>query len=142
MNEVVRPELEGGIELMRHALLDLGYRPRQIQGYANDLRESGYEALADGSRAQRRMAFDRMLASMRDVDLHWVRVGDGSAVAGKSLAELDLRAAVGVNAVALRHGETIEMFLDGATVLHAGDAVGLMGTSEALDRAEEILRGE
>ena len=142
VNEVVRPELEGGIELMRHALLDLGYRPRQIQGYVNDLRESGYEALADGSRAQRRMAFDRMLASMRDVDLHWVCVGENSAVAGKSLAELDLRAEVGVNAVALRHGETIEMFLDGATVLHAGDAVGLMGTSEALDRAEEILRGE
>ena len=138
-NEVVRPELEGGIELMRHTLLDLGYRSRQIQNYANDLRESGYEALADGARAQRRLAFDRLMASMRDVDLHWVRVGAESAVAGKSLRELDLRASTGVNAVAMRHGESIELFLDGSTVLNPGDSVGFMGTSEGLDKVEALL---
>ena len=48
--EVVRPQLEGGIELMRHTLLDLGYRPRQIQGSVNDLRESGYEAMGEDAR--------------------------------------------------------------------------------------------
>lgn len=138
-DEVVRPELEGGIELMRHTLLDLGYRPKQIQGYANDLRASGYEALGDGAQGKRMHAFERLLASLADVDLHWVAVGETCPLAGCTLAQLDLRARTGANAVALRRGEGMELFLDASTVLKAGDYVGLIGTADALEAAERLL---
>lgn len=138
-DEVVRPELEGGIELMRHTLLDLGYRPKQIQGYANDLRASGYEALGDGAQGKRMHAFERLLASLADVDLHWVAVGEMCPLAGCTLAQLDLRARTGANAVALRRGEGMELFLDASTVLKAGDYVGLIGTADALEAAERLL---
>lgn len=139
VNDVVRPELEGGIELMRHTLLDLGYRPRQIQEYANDLRASGYEALSDGARRKRMRAAERMMASLAEVDLHWVEVAWGSAVAASTLGALDLRACTGAQAVALRRGEDLELFLGADTVLCPGDHVALMGTDAQLEAAEALF---
>lgn len=140
-DEVVRPELEGGIELMRHTLLDLGYRPRRIQDYADGLRARGYEALADGSRAERRRAIDGLAASLADLELSWVDVGGGCPGAGCSLASLDLRARTGANAVALRRGGELELFLSGDTVIRPGDSVGLMGTDDQIAAATGFLLG-
>ena len=137
-SEVVRPELEGGIELMRHTLLDLGFRPRQIQGYANDLRESGYEALGDATRTKRLAAMRRLLASVSEVELRWVRVGSGGA-AGETLASLDLRARTGASAAALRRDGEMCLVVDPQEGLRVGDELGLMGTDEQLDAAEELL---
>lgn len=141
VDDLVRPELEGGIELMRHTLLDLGYLPRQIQAYANDLRESGYAALGDNGRAERQRAFGHLMASLSELELHWVEVGERCPMAGCSLSQLNLRARTGANAVALRRAGEIEIFLDATTVLHPGDSVGLMGTAEQLEAAEYLLRG-
>lgn len=141
VDDLVRPELEGGIELMRHTLVDLGYRPRQIQSYANDLRESGYAALGDNGRAERQRAFGHLIASLSELELHWVEVGERCPMAGCTLAKLDLRARTGANAVALRRGSELELFLDATTILRAGDLVGLMGTAEQLEAAESLLNG-
>ena len=138
-NEVVRPELEGGIELMRHTLIDLGYTPRQIQDYANELRASGYEALGDNARDARRRAFERLVASLSEVELEWVLVGEASTAAGSTLADLDLRAKTGVNAVALRRGGEVTLFLDARTELHKGDKVGLVGTVEQVEAAAKLF---
>ena len=139
VDDLVRPELEGGIELMRHTLLDLGYRPRQIQAYANDLRESGYAALADDARAERSRAFGHLMASLSELELHWVEVGERCPMAGCTLAQLDLRARTGANAVALKRAGELSVFLDATTVLHPGDSVGLMGTADQLEAAERLL---
>ena len=137
--DVVSPELEGGIELMRHTLLDLGYRPRQIQAYANDLRESGYEALDDDAKAKRMVALDRLMASLGELDLYWAGVQEGSEADGLTLAELDLRARTGASAVVLRHGKDLSLVVNARTRLRAGDAVGLMGTSSQLTAAEGLF---
>lgn len=139
VNEVVRPELEGGIELMRHTMIDLGYTPRQIQDYANELRASGYEALGDGAQAARRRAFERLAASLSEVELEWQAVADGSVAAGCTLGELDLRAQTGANAVALRRGDDVALFIDAQTELHAGDKVGLIGAAEQVEAAARLF---
>ena len=139
VDEIVRPELEGGIELMRHTLLDLGFKPRRIQGYADDLRASGYEALGDSARGQRMRAFDRLAASFAELELNWIKVGEGCPMAGCTLADLDLRARTGANAVALRRGAALELFLDAGTVVMPGDQIGLMGTSEQIGAACSLL---
>lgn len=106
---------------------------------ANFSSASGYEALGDGAQGKRMRAFERLMASLAEVDLHWVAVGERCPMAGCTLAKLDLRARTGANAVALRRGSDLELFLDADTVLRTGDQVGLMGTAEQLDAAEALL---
>ena len=136
--DVVRPELEGGIELMRHALLRLGYGPQQIQGYSNDLRESGYEALGNRASFKRRRALERLMASMHDLELTWVPVEEGGELAGRTLAESDLRARTGAQVVARRRGERVTLAVAPDEVLRPGDVLGLMATPEGIEAAEGL----
>ncbi len=139
VDDLVRPELEGAIELMRHALIDLGFRPRQIMELANDLRSSGYEALGDDAHQERRRAVERLTASFSEIDLSWVRVGEGCPVAGCTLARLDLRARTDASAVALRRAGELQLFVDAAQVLEVGDELGLMGTPDQIEEARAVL---
>ena len=136
-DEVVRPELEGGIELLRHTLIDLGYRPKQISGCVERLRESGYEALGETSRTKRIQAFERMVSTMSDIDIQWASVGEGAA--GKSLSQLDVRGRTGAQAVALRRAGSVQPFVNPAAPLQVGDVLGLMGTVEQTEAAEHLL---
>lgn len=139
VDDLVRPGLEGGIELMRHTLLDLGYRPRQITEWANELRASGYEALEDDARLERRRAAEHLLASLSEIDLSWVTVGEGCSAAGCTLGALDLRAATGANAVAVRRAGDLVLFVDATTPIEPGDELGLMGTADEIDAARALL---
>lgn len=140
--EVVRPQLEGGIELMRHTLLDLGYRPRQIQGYVNDLRESGYEAMGEDARVKRSRAIERLVAGLADADIRWVRVEDAGEASGRTLAEIDLRARTGASVVAFCHDGQVLPLVDPDAKLCPGDCLALMGVDEDVEAAEKLLAGE
>lgn len=141
VSEVVRPELEGGIELMRHALVRLGYRPQQIQGYANDLRASGYEALGDGAQMSRVRAIERLMGALHGLELDWVEVGEGSRLVGATLAESDLRARTGAQVVARRRGDEVTLAIAPDDPLRAGDVLGIMASPEGIAAAERELRG-
>jgi CPA2 family monovalent cation:H+ antiporter-2 len=69
-----------------------------------------------------------------------VRVGPGSAGAGVTLAELNLRGRTGATAVALsRGGEDTMVFPTAKTLLNAGDLVALSGSHEAIEEAVRLL---
>ncbi len=69
-----------------------------------------------------------------------VRVAAGSAGAGISLAELNLRGRTGATAVALsRGGEDTMVFPTAKTLLHAGDLLALSGSHEAIEEAARLL---
>lgn len=69
-----------------------------------------------------------------------VRVAPGSAGAGISLAELNLRGRTGATAVALsRGGEDTMVFPSAKTLLHAGDLLALSGSHEAIEEAARLL---
>lgn len=136
-DEVIRPELEGGIELLRHTLIDLGYRPRQIAGCVDMLRQDAYEMLGESSGVRRAQAFERMVAAMSEIDIQWVPVRAG--LAGSTLVELDVRGQTGAQAVALRRGEGVQPYVNPAAPLQAGDVLGLVGTADQTEAAGELL---
>ena len=77
----------------------------------------------------------------RNLDITWVRVGEGGPLAGRTLAEVDLRARTGASVVAL--------YRDGALVpsptpdskLQPGDRLGLIGDPAHVQAAETLVSG-
>ncbi|QWT17532.1 cation:proton antiporter [Collinsella sp. zg1085] len=136
--EAVRPELEGGIELLRHTLLDLDFKANQIQAFVDALRVRGYEAMEDSARSQRVQAFEQLMASFDEVNMRWVEVGR-CEVAGLTLTEINLRARTGAQAIAMRHQGLVMPIHDASAPLEAGDTLGLMGTNEQIDAAVVLL---
>jgi CPA2 family monovalent cation:H+ antiporter-2 len=71
-----------------------------------------------------------------------VRVTAGSAAAGATLAELNLRGRTGATAVALsREGEEAIVLPTAETQLREGDLLALSGTHDAIAQAQRLLAG-
>lgn len=84
-----------------------------------------------------------MVSLLLDVHAERVRVPEGSAVCGRSLAELRLRNRTGVTVAAIERGGTGLAGLPGPdTVLLAGDFVSFLGTSEQIAATRLIVNGE
>ena len=135
--DVIHPELEGGLELLRHTLLHLGFPLREVQRYSEVVRRESYEP---GARSDvEHEALHALLGAARNLEITWVRLAPDSHAAGRTLAELDLRARTGASVVAL--------FRDGALVpspvpddrLEAGDRLGLIGEPPHVQAAEKLL---
>lgn len=71
--------------------------------------------------------------------LIWVRVPDDGRASGMSLADLNLHAATGATVVAIaREGHDVTL-PDSGEILHAGDALALAGSTDALSAASELI---
>ena len=77
------------------------------------------------------------LASAEEVS-HRVRVRDGSAMAGRSLADLELPTELGMRVVAIRRGKEWIIDPDGEDVPVADDVLILQGAAAGVDRLREL----
>jgi len=136
--DVIHPELEGGLEVVRHVLLRLGYPLREVQKYADIVRREGYD-LEVNTDAEHR-ALHRLLAVARDVEITWVEMGAGSPIVGRSLADVNLRARTGAWIVAVHRGSQVLPIPAPDFKLEAGDRLGLIGAPEQVAAAEPLVR--
>jgi CPA2 family monovalent cation:H+ antiporter-2 len=134
---VIHPELEGGLEVVRHTLSQLGYPLREVQRYVDAVRHDGYDAAPDQPGEQR--ALRDLQAAAGNLEITWVTLREGSAVAGRTLAQANLRARTGSIVVALRRDERLVPSPPADTPLVPGDRLALIGSSGQVDAAEALL---
>jgi CPA2 family monovalent cation:H+ antiporter-2 len=134
---VIQPELEGGLEIVRHTLLILGYPVGQIQSYIDSVRSDTYEGILPGDRGY--PVLDVLLSAIRGTEVAWEPVRDGSPLIGKTLQEASIRSAAGASVVALvRDGAVSANPSPGVRFRH-GDLLGLIGSVEELTAARELI---
>jgi CPA2 family monovalent cation:H+ antiporter-2 len=139
VRHVVRPELEGGVEIVRRTLLDLDLPAREVQRYAETLRREGLDS-ADLLSAERSSVLDRLITATRDFEISWVEIPPGGTVADRTIGQSALRKRTGASVVGIIRGEHIEVNPGPDAVLRVGDRVGVIGVSEHIAAAEELLR--
>jgi len=93
-NDIVRPELEGGIEIVRRTLIDLDIPFKDVQRYTDLVRREGLSDSERLSHEQMRV-LDHLMNAPLDLNLRWIEVPDGSPLAGRSLTETSLREKTG-----------------------------------------------
>ncbi len=135
--DVVQPELEGGIELLRRTLVRLGLPLRTVQAYADAVRRQEFGK--DRGDARHRV-LEHLVRAARDLELGWATVTVASPVAGQSLAAADVRGRVGASVIAIaRDGELIPN--PGPEVaLRPGDHVAILGTPAQVEALEGLLQ--
>ncbi|MCC6189324.1 MAG: cation:proton antiporter [Anaerolineales bacterium] len=131
--DVVHPELAGGLEIVRSTLLRLGYLAHQVEQYANIVRREHYD-LAVNTPDENRI-LRQLISAARDIDLTWVRLGEGDPLVGQTLAQADLRAQTGASVVALYRDGRLLANPKSQTVFQSGDHVGLIGEPEQIAAA-------
>ncbi|HEX2989912.1 MAG TPA: TrkA C-terminal domain-containing protein, partial [Anaerolineales bacterium] len=135
--DVIHPELEGGLEIVRHTLLQLGFPLQEIYRYTDAVRRDHYD-LQVNTEEEHRLLHD-LLNAANSIEIHWFRLIEGSPLIGQTLAHANLRAQTGASIVAiLREGD---LFANpkSSTIFQNGDRVGLIGDREEIEAVEKLF---
>ncbi|HVR72388.1 MAG TPA: cation:proton antiporter [Vicinamibacteria bacterium] len=136
--DVIHPEMEGGLQVVRHTLLRLGFPLREVQKYGDVVREESYDVALNTQEEHRALA--QLLDAAQGVEISWTRVAEGSPFADRTLAEANLRARTGASVVAIHRDGTVLPGPTPETRLRAGDRVGLIGKAEDVEAAGVLVR--
>lgn len=136
--EVVLPEFEASLELVRQALLHFEVPLIDVQHETEALRHEVTGCHSEGA--------PRILSQLRTAEtqfeLAWVTLPPDSALLGQSLAELDLRKRTGAAVVGVLRAEGL-LTNPGADLRFAeGDLVALIGSADARGAFHALCRGE
>lgn len=136
-NEIVRPELEGGLQVLRRTLLMLGYPMRRIQEYVDAIRS---EEVAPAAAEEGARLLSRLAAS--DLDLEWIPIAAHSPIAGFSISDANLRPRTGVTIVAVSQEGGLTSTPPPDLVLRPGDDIAVIGSSAQIDAARRLVGGD
>ena len=138
--EVIHPELEGGLEIVRHTLVRLGFPPDEVEDYANEVRRARYDISLSSS--GERETLDLLRQAPQEIDIVWLCVEAGSALVGQPLAAIPLDSARQARvAVILRDGRLLPR-LDAAVCLRAGDLVGIVSVGSRSAPVQAAAAGD
>jgi CPA2 family monovalent cation:H+ antiporter-2 len=135
--QVIQPELEGGLQMVRRTLLSLGFPVNTVQAYEDAVRRDYYDASIN-TESERQLLRDLLRAS-DTIGMTWLRVAAGAPLVGQTLAEANLRARTGATVVAIMRGQELIPNPEPGARFHADDLVGLLGDGHQLHRAQEVL---
>ncbi|MGH2593799.1 MAG: cation:proton antiporter [Anaerolineae bacterium] len=134
---VIHPELEGGLEIVRHTLLQLGFPLREVYQYADAVRHDHYDVQVN-TEEEHRLLHD-LLDAVGSIEITWLRLPPGNPLVGQMLAEANLRARTGASVVAIMRDGQLMANPKSTTVFEAGDRIGLIGDREQIEAAEKLL---
>lgn len=138
-HDVIHPELEGGLELVRYTLLHLGFPAAELQRYTDVVRRENY-GFQKPTDAEHR-ALRELLDAAGNLEITWATLSGESTLAGKTLAEASLRTRTGASVVAILRGTELMPNPSSETRLSIGDRLGIIGQADQIAAAERLLGG-
>jgi len=137
---IVHPELEGGLEIVRHTFLQLGLPVREVYRYTDAIRQDNYDFHLDSEKEHRML--HELLSAVHSIEITWLRLPPGNPLAGQTLAEAALRSRTGASVVALLRDGQLIANPKSLLVLMPEDSIGLIGEQEQVQAAERLLSDE
>ena len=134
---VIHPELEGGLEIVRHTLLQLGFPLREVYQYADTVRHDHYNVQVNTAE-EHRLLHD-LLDAVGSIEITWLQMPPGNPLVGQMLAEANLRARTGASVVAIMRDGQLMANPKSTTVFEPEDRIGLIGDREQIEAAEKLL---
>ncbi|MCC7447942.1 MAG: cation:proton antiporter [Anaerolineae bacterium] len=136
-HDVIHPELEGGLEIVRHTLLRLNFPPNEVQWYTDAVRRDNYDASTPTGAEHR--VLDKLITATRGMEIVWLPIPDDSPIVGQSIAEANLRALTGASIITILRDEHLMPNPKSATQFQAGDVVGLIGEASQVRQVRTII---
>lgn len=136
--DVIHPELEGGLEIVRHTLLKLDFPLQEIIRYMDAVRHDHYDMQVN-TEEEHRLLHD-LIHATQSIGVTWLTLYPGNPLAGRTIAEADLRARMGASIVAILRDKQVMANPKSHTALAINDRIGFIGDEEQLAAVEELFR--
>ena len=139
-DHIIHPELEGGLEIVNHTLLSLGFPLREVHQYTKSIRHDHYDF--EINTADEHASLYELLRAVKGVEITWVKLCEGSPLVGQSLAEANIRSKTGASVVALVRNNHLTANPKSSTVFEAEDVLGLIGEAEQIELVQTWVSPE
>ena len=136
---VVRPELEGGVEIVRRTLLELDLPVGEVQRYSDLIRREGLDESERPTPERARVLHDLVHAA-QGLEVVWLSLDGSSALAGHSIGASRLRSLTGASIVAISRNATLIPNPDASATLAAGDRIAVIGTPSEVDAVARLTQ--
>lgn len=135
-DEVVQPEFEASIEVIRYTLAKLGYTSREISRYSHQIREQRYSQFQDDFDPAK---VSDLVEALGEAEIVWVGIPEGCPLNAQSLRDINLRGQTGVGVLAVRRAGRMIPNPDADQVVFAGDSLLVMGMPDQLSFLSTLL---
>jgi len=136
ITEIVQPEFEASLEIIRQALLHLDCQVTGIQNIIDEMRRSAY------SSGNNQLINPSSLSKLKDtpflIETGWYEIKQGDLFEGKSAIDLEVRKQTGVSIVGLMRKSVFTPNPEPITVFTSGDLVAVIGIPEQRKIFEDI----
>jgi len=128
ITEIVQPEFEASLEIIRQALLHLDCQVTGIQNIIDEMRRGAY------SSGSNKFLNPSSLSKLKDtpflLETGWYEIQSGNTFEGKSAIELEVRKKTGISIVGLMRSGEFTPNPEPATIFTSGDLVAVIGIPE------------
>lgn len=129
VRNLVYPEFEAGLEMIRQVLLAQGIPAPEIQRHTEALRQEMIShELSEDSTYQ---TLSHMRAAEQQFDLQWIEIEANSPLIGKNIAELEIRKRTGASVVGIIRNGQLTPNPSPQFVFAANDFAALIGSATA-----------
>lgn len=130
VHEVVQPEFEASLEMMRQALLHFAIPPTEIQKFTDSIRQQLYAPLYDEHESYQTVA--QLQHASRLLEVSWVRLPADSPLIGQTIATAVVRTQTGASIVGVLHEGAFVPNPERTYCFAADDMVAVMGSAEQI----------
>ena len=134
--EVVQPEFEAGLEMLRQTLIHFSVPPAEIEAFTCAVRQEQYQPLYTLNTDAR--ILDRLRRARRNLEIEWLTVENSSALIGQTPAQAAIRRKTGASIVALIRGEETIGNPSPDTIIQSGDILAVLGTPDQRSAFRQI----
>jgi CPA2 family monovalent cation:H+ antiporter-2 len=134
VNEVIPEEFETSVEIFTRVLTKYLVPKDEIAQLVAEVRNNSYQMFRNISGAASASVADLHL-HLRDIEIAPIFVPPDSQLAGKSLAELDLRNKTGLTLLAIRRDAQLMTNLDARTKVYQNDELFVIGSPDKVAMA-------
>ncbi|MFZ9859253.1 MAG: cation:proton antiporter [Roseiflexaceae bacterium] len=134
--EVVQPEFEAGLEMMRQTLLHFDVAADRIEQLSDEVRSAAYVPIS--SPHVQTSLLSSMAQTRIGLALHWYTMSAETPIVNVSLEQSRIREQSGVLVIAVIKNGDVQLTPSAQTVLEVGDIVAVCGTP-AQRQAFELL---
>jgi CPA2 family monovalent cation:H+ antiporter-2 len=135
--EVIPEEFETSVEIFTRVLTKYLVPRDEIEKFVSEVRADGYEMLRGLFKES--VPLSEFKLNLPGFEISVLRVGEGSPVVGKSLAEIELRKKYGITLLGVRRGSEMMPNPGGDTVINANDLLVVLGLPDKVIKVGHLF---
>ncbi len=138
--ELVQPEFEAGLEMVRQTLLHFDRPTTEIQRLTDAVRHELYQPFT--TLHTEAAVLERLRRAGQSLEIEWYVVPPDSPLAGQTIGEAAIRNRTGASIVALLRGPHIHTNPGPDVVMVANDTIAALGTADQRGAFRHLLNNE